>query len=460
MKKNILFLSVSLLVFVFGACQREEIMQVPNEPMTQKSASLQPEYNMVPNEILVKFKERVDAGKKEEILAKFGGKLKEKILTKMMEKQGDKEGILLLSFPGTIPDALASVKGLGEVEYAEPNFIYTHTATSNDTYFTNGSLWGMYGSATTPANQYGSQAGAAWAAGNTGSASVYVGIIDEGYMYSHEDLAVNAGTNPGETAGDGIDNDGNGLVDDVYGWDFAGNDNSVFDGTGDDHGTHVAGTIGGVGGNGKGVAGVCWNVKLLSAKFLGNRGGTTANAIKAVDYFTGLKVAGLNIVATNNSWGGGGFSQALQDAIERANSAGILFIAAAGNDGLNTETSSSYPSGYTNANIIAVASITNTGAISSFSNYAATKVDLGAPGSGIWSAVPKSSKGKVISGYASYNGTSMATPHVTGACALYASTHTGATAAQIKDAILSSVTATASLSGKCATGGRLNVSGF
>jgi len=460
MGKKFLFVSLVLLALGFVGCQRGELLQVPNEPMALKSASMQAEYDMVPNEILVKFKEGVDAGKKDEILAKFGGKLKEKILTKMMEKQGDKEGIQLISFSGSIPDALANVKGLAEVEYAEPNFIYTHTATSNDTYFTNGSLWGMYGSATTPANQYGSQAGAAWAAGNTGSASVYVGIIDEGYMYNHEDLAANAGTNPYETAGDGIDNDGNGLVDDVYGWDFAGNDNTVFDGTGDDHGTHVAGTIGGVGGNGKGVAGVCWNVKLLSAKFLGNRGGTTANAIKAVDYFTGLKTKGLNIVATNNSWGGGGFSQGLQDAIERANAAGILFIAAAGNDGLNTETSTSYPSGYPNANIIAVASITNTGAISSFSNYAATKVDLGAPGSGIWSSVPKSSKGKVISGYASYNGTSMATPHVTGACALYASSHAGASAAQIKAAILGSVTPTASLNGKCATGGRLNVSGF
>jgi subtilisin family serine protease len=319
----------------------------------------------------------------------------------------------------------------------------------------------MYGDATSPANQYGSQAGEAWAAGHTGSGTVYVGIIDEGYMYTHEDLAANAGTNPGEVAGNGVDDDGNGYVDDIYGWDFDGNNNSVFDGTTDDHGTHVAGTIGALGGNGIGVAGVCWNVKLLSAKFLGKRGGTTANAILAVDYFTDLKIRhGLNLVATNNSWGGGGFSQALQDAIGRANDAGILFIAAAGNDGLNTETSTSYPSGYPNANIIAVASITSSGAISSFSNYAATKVDLGAPGSAILSTVPKSVKGVIVSGYASYSGTSMATPHVTGAVALYASTHPGSTAVTIKSAILGSVVATSSLSGKCATGGRLNVSGF
>ncbi len=235
-------------------------------------------------------------------------------------------------------------------------------------------------------------------------------------------------------------------------------------GTGDDHGTHVAGTIGGVGGNGKGVAGVVWNVKLLCAKFLGSRGGTTANAIKAVDYFTGLKTRGVNIVATNNSWGGGGFSQGLKDAIDHANAEGILFIAAAGNSGTDNDATASYPSGYTSANIIAVASITSTGALSSFSQYGATTVDIGAPGSGIWSTVPVASgKGKhatIGSGYASYNGTSMATPHVTGAAALYASLNPGATAAQIKAGILNQATPTGSLSGKVVSNGRLNVSGF
>jgi len=168
----------------------------------------------------------------------------------------------------------------------------------------------------------------------------------------------------------------------------------------------------------------------------------------------------VNIVATNNSWGGGGFSQALKDAIDRANNAGILFVAAAGNSGTNNDATPSYPSGYTSANIIAVASITSTGGLSSFSQYGATTVDIGAPGSAIWSTVPKSSKGKVISSYASYSGTSMATPHVSGAVALYASLNPSATAAQIKNAILNSATPTASLSGKTVTGGRLNVSGF
>jgi subtilisin family serine protease len=343
------------------------------------------------------------------------------------------------------------------VEFAEPNFIYTHDAVSNDAGINN--LWGMSAGANPT---FGCGAVTAWANNKIGSSTVYVGIIDEGYMYTHADLAANAGTNPYEIAGNGIDDDGNGLKDDVYGWDFDGNNSSVYDGTSDDHGTHVAGTIGGVGGNGIGVAGVNWNVKMLSAKFLGRRGGTTANAIKAVDYFTNLKIKGLNIVATNNSWGGGGYSQALFDAIQRANNAGVLFIAAAGNGGSdgvgdNNDNVANYPSNYSNANVIAVASITSSGALSGFSNFGATQVDLGAPGSGIYSTLPGNGGS---SAYGSYSGTSMATPHVAGAAALYKSINPGATAAQIKSAILSSVTPTASLSGKTVTGGRLNVSGF
>jgi len=456
-------LAVVLLVglIIAGCSKKEDQLQVQDDSLTLKSASTQAEYDMVPNEIIVKFKEGTEVSKKALVFEKLGGKMKEKILTKMMEKQGDKDGINLISISGSVADALAKAKNLPEIEYAEPNYIYQHFATSNDTYYTNGSLWGMYGDASPlKTNAFGSQAGEAWAAGHTGSTAVFIGIIDEGYMYTHEDLTANAGTNPGEIAGNGIDDDNNGYKDDVYGWDFDGNNNSVFDGTGDDHGTHVAGTIGGVGGNGIGVAGVCWSVKLLDAKFLGNRGGTTANAVKAVDYFTGLKAKGLNIVATNNSWGGGGFSQALKDAIDRADAAGILFIAAAGNSGTNNDATPSYPSNYTSANVIAVAATTSTGGLASFSQYGATTVDLGAPGSGIWSSIPKKSGKNIVSSYASYSGTSMATPHVTGAVALYASTHQGATAAQIKAAILGSVVATPSLAGKCATGGRLNVSGF
>lgn len=459
------FVLTGLIVILFSGCSKEpdELSTLNGDKVSTEVAATisQAGQQYVPNEILVKFKAGTTPSARIVALGRVSGSVAEKILTNAMKHSGDNEGITLVKTPMAVLDAIGRMRGSVEIEYVEPNFIYTIDATSNDLYYTNGSLWGMYGDATSPSNQYGSQAGEAWAAGHTGSGEVWIGIIDEGYMYTHEDLTANAGTNPGETAGDGIDNDGNSYVDDVYGWDFDKNDNTVFDGTSDDHGTHVAGTVGAVGGNGKGVAGVCWNVKLINAKFLGNRGGTTANAVKAVDYFTDLKTRHhINLGATNNSWGGGGFSQALKDAIERANEVGILFIAAAGNSGINIDATPSYPAAYPNSNIIAVASITSTGARSSFSNYGATTVDIGAPGSGIWSCVPKSSKGKIVSGYASYDGTSMATPHVTGAAALYAASHPGATAAQIKSAILSSAVPTGSLSGKCVTGGRLNVSGF
>lgn len=409
-------------------------------------------YETVPNELLIQFKDNASDAQRSQAFNAIGASVLDHIHTNAMKKGGRKTGLFLVHANLNALEAIGKLKGNAFIEYAEPNYVYQHAATSSDPYFTNGSLWGM-------GSGFGSGAATAWANNKTGSGTVYIGIIDEGVMYNHEDITGNFATNPYETAGNGVDDDGNGYVDDVYGWDFANNDNSIFDGTSDDHGTHVAGTIG-ARANTKGVVGVNWNVSMLSAKFLGSRGGTTANAIKAVDYFTDLKNKGLNIVATNNSWGGGGFSQALQDAIERANQAGILFVAAAGNSTTDIEKSPSFPAAYPNDNIIAVAALTSTGALASYSNYGATKVDIGAPGSGIWSTVPVSSKGKILSSYASYNGTSMATPHVTGACALYASVNTGASAAQIKSAILSSAVATSSLSGKVLTGGRLNVAGF
>lgn len=437
-------------------------------PLESESVQKTEQLNFVPGELLIKFKDgdKSASRTKSTALSLIKGSVVETINTDAMKSINTRKGItagelLLVSSKLGTMEAIAALKNSPEIEYAEPNWIYQHFATSNDTYYTNGSLWGMYGATTTPANSFGSKAGEAWAAGHTGSTDVYVGVIDEGAQYSHEDLAANFWFNTFDLA-DGIDNDGNGYIDDVHGWDFDKNDNSTYDGTQDDHGTHVSGTIGALGGNGKGVAGINWKVTIISAKFLGRRGGTTANAIKAVDYITDLKKRhGLNIVATNNSWGGGGFSQGLQDAIERANAANILFCAAAGNGGSdgvgdNNDATASYPSNYPNANVIAVASITNSGSMSSFSNYGANTVDIGAPGSGIYSTLPNSTN----NGYGSYSGTSMATPHVTGACALYASTHAGATANQIKVAILGSAAPTASLSGKCASGGRLNVSGF
>ena len=426
----------------------------------------------VADQVIVQFARGAAESRKDAAAQRVRATREEVLVSEAWRRDGKGDLELLRLPPGlAVAQAVGALEADAAVEFAEPNWIYFHTATSNDPYYASGSLWGMYGDATSPANPYGSQAGEAWARGNVGSSTVYVGVIDEGIMVDHDDLSELVGGvrssrvgNPGETL-NGLDDDGNGYVDDVHGWDFDGGDRGVFDGTQDDHGTHVAGTIGAIGGNARGVAGMSWNVRLVSAKFLGRRGGTTANAVKAVDYMTDLKVhRGVNVVATNNSWGGGGFSQALLDAIDRGGDAGILFVAAAGNSGEDNDATSHYPSNYECTRggsrtwdcVIAVAALTSSGARASWSSYGRTTVDLGAPGSGIYSTLPGK---RGTSTYGSYSGTSMATPHVTGGIALYAGSHPGATAEQLRQAIMSSTVPTPSLS-LTVTGGRLDVSGF
>ena len=452
---------VAASVLVFASCSKEKIAvnavnESANNNLTEVAVAAS---NMVANQALVKFRKGTPANAKNDAFARISAKTEEFIFTKSMEASGETEGLYLISFPAAVPQALVALQSMPFIEFAEPNYVYQHAATSSDPYFTNGSLWGMTNTST-----YGTGADAAWTNNHTGSSSVVVAVIDEGIDNQHEDLAANCWINPGETANDGIDNDNNGYIDDVYGWDFDGNNNSTFDGAGDDHATHVAGTIGGVA-NTIGVVGVNWNVKMMSCKFLGSAGGTTANAVKAVDYITALKNKGINIVASNNSWGGGGFSTALYSAISRANTAGVLFIAAAGNSGTNNDATASFPGNYSISNkvggktyaalpnMIVVAAIASNGTKASFSQYGAKSVHLGAPGVNIFSTLPYNT-------YGSYNGTSMATPHVNGAAALYKANNSGASASAIKAAILNSVTKISSLTGKCTTGGCLNVRGF
>lgn len=421
----------------------------------------------VGGEILIQFRAGATAFDKAEARS-WAGALRRRLL------RGDGVGELeLAALPfRDVEEAAALLVLHPAVEYAEANWIYQHQVTPDDPYYAGGQLWGMYGDTTSPANQYGSQAGEAWVAGSTGSSSVLVGVIDEGIDLNHSDLAPNIWTNPFDPL-DGLDNDNNGYVDDIHGWDFFQNNNSIYDGSPtdsatDDHGTHVSGTIGAVGNNGVGVAGINWSVGIIAAKFLGPTGGTTADAVEAIDYITDLKTRhGLNIVTTNNSWGGGGYSQALHNAITRAAKAGILFVAAAGNSGLNNDSTPHYPSSYNTIEgtptesgagydaVIAVASITSSGTRSSFSNYGRKRVDLGAPGSGVWSTTPNNS-------YSSFSGTSMATPHVTGAAALYKSLVPGASASAVRTAILNSAVATptSSLNGITVTNGRLNIGQF
>lgn len=341
-------------------------------------------------------------------------------------------------------------KRLGDaVEVAEPDFIVFTTANlPNDNRFNE--LWGMHNTG----QGYGLadadiDAPEAWDK-TIGTRDVRVAVIDTGVDYNHPDLAANVWINPNEIAGDGIDNDGNGYIDDVRGWDFHDDENDPMDVEG--HGTHCAGTIGGVGNNSIGVAGVSWEVSIVPIRFLGAFGGSTSDAIDSVNYATGIGVH-----LSSNSWGGGGYSELLKNAIAAAGEANQLFVAAAGNDGQNIETGDHYPSGYTFDdsidNVIAVASVNRSDNISYFSNYAATKVDLGAPGTDIYSTTPNNN-------YSTYSGTSMATPHVAGACALYLSIGYDTEFQKIKQDLLETVVPIAALNGKCRTGGRLNLNDF
>jgi subtilisin family serine protease len=466
-------LTLSLLALpVLGSAQFWSLPAVTDPPQSEIGQPDDSHPDYVPNQVIVKYKD-ILPGLTLTTPRRVGLEVVETIHTAAMRASGYSPVYVLKV--GSVPDAVRTLRTDPRIEYAEPNWIYRVDYSSDDPLYTGGSLWGMYGSQTTPANQFGSQAGRAWSLGNIGTRSVVVGVVDEGIDTAHPDLNANIWVNPHDPV-DGIDNDGNGYIDDVHGWDFAHNDQSVYDGrwfgfgrgTGgavDRHGTHVAGTIGAVGGNGRGVAGVAWNVTMISVKFLGIGGGSLSNGIKSIDYLTDLKTRhGMNIVASNNSWGGGGFSQALLDAITRGANQGILFVAAAGNggsDGVGDDNDASpfYPASYnTTAGagydaVIAVASITSTGARSGFSNFGATTVDLGAPGSGINSTLPKDT-------YGSFSGTSMATPHVTGGIVLYRSANPNASANQTRQAIFDATIPTSSMNGRTVTGGRLNVANF
>lgn len=372
------------------------------------------------------------------------------------------------TLPGTIrvPAAIAAAASLPGVRFAEPDYAVTRAAVSNDPLVTNGTLWGMYGNSSTPANQFGSQAAEAWTRNYTGSSSVVVGVIDEGIQATHPDLVDNMWVNPVESTGvAGVDDDRNGYVDDIHGYDFHNNDATVYDGgaTGnaDTHGTHVAGTIGATGGNGIGVAGTAWDVTIVSGKFLGSTGGFISDAVRAVDYMTDLATRhSLRMIATNNSWAGGGFSQAMLDAINRGGNAGILFVVSAGNATGNNDLVASYPANYqcTTATrtwdcVVSVAAVTSTGGLASFSNYGPTTVDIAAPGVSITSTLPAST-------YGSLNGTSMAAPHVTGALVLCAAANSTRTPAQMRSLLLDSMVPTASLNGRTHRAGRLDANSF
>jgi subtilisin family serine protease len=289
------------------------------------------------------------------------------------------------------PDKAGAVAKERSVRYAEPNFLWYPTEViPNDEEFPE--LWGLHNTGQTGGTPDADiDAPEAWEVAS-GSENLVVAVIDTGTDISHPDLQANVWVNTAEAAGtSGVDDDGNGFVDDINGWDFFGDNNSVFDHWQDDeHGTHVSGTIAAVMGNGLNVVGVSQS-KIMPVKFLGPSGGSTADAIDSLDY-----ALEMGAKLSNNSWGGGPFSQALYDKIGEANTAGHLFVAAAGNAGSNNDSNASYPCSYDQPNIICVAATDHNDALASFSNYGATTVDVGAPGVSILSTTPKTGKAVLV----------------------------------------------------------------
>jgi len=407
-------------------------------------------YEYVKDELLVRFAPNIPKATIDQINATIGAQV--------LQSFQIVSNLYLVKIPAhlSVPEAIARYKGYANVLYAEPNFIVRKAQhvqlTPNDPNFTQ--LWGLHNTGQTGGTPDADiDAPEAWDI-TTGSSSVVVFVIDTGVDYNHPDLNANLWTNPGEIPSNGIDDDGNGYVDDVYGIDTYYNDTDPFDGDG--HGTHVSGTIGAIGNNNVGVVGVNWSVKIGHCKFLSDSGfGSTAGAISCLQYILNLKQTGNpanDIIATNNSWGGGGFSQALHDAIKAHMNAGILFIAAAGNAGANNDTALFLPASYYLPNVISVAATTHTDAKAGFSNYGRRTVHVGAPGQGILSTTPGNT-------YSTFSGTSMATPHVTGLAALIKAQFPSFTWYQIRNRILATGDVTTGMQNVTISDRRINAYG-
>jgi subtilisin family serine protease len=346
-----------------------------------------------------------------------------------------------------VEEALNLLRNNQLVEYAEPNYIF-----QVDQIFPNDPLfqyqWGLYN-----IGQLGGTVDAdvdapeAWNI-TTGSGSLVIAIIDTGLDYTHVDISSNVWLNPFETV-NGIDDDGNGYVDDIHGVDTCNNDGDPMDDHG--HGTAVAGVIAALGNNGIGVAGINWHIKIMVLKFACADGaGSTSSAIEALEYVMDMKRRGINVKVTNNSWGGGGFSRALYDTIAALQAMDILFVASAGNNGRNNDLEPHYPSSYNLSNIISVAATDNKDNLAWFSNWGQSSVDLGAPGQGIITTLP-------ANWYGYLSGTSMATAYVSGGAALILSINAAYSYQELKRLILNSVDRVPSLNGYVRSGGRLNL---
>ncbi|MFM2092118.1 MAG: hypothetical protein RLZZ127_2607, partial [Planctomycetota bacterium] len=365
---------------------------------------------------------------------------------------------LLIGIPADtvrdLPEAAAALLATGGVRAADPDYLVRATWTPDDTRFPE--QWALDNLGQTGGSSDADiNAPEAWEIAKDAS-GVLIGVIDSGIDLEHPDLDANLWRNPGEIPGNGIDDDGNGFVDDDRGWNFHG-DNRNPD---DDHfhGTHVAGTIGAAGGNGIGVTGVCWRAAIVPIKFLGaDGGGYLSDAVAAVAYAHAI---GCDI--TNNSWGGGGYVQSLRDAIAAAGADGMLFVAAAGNESNDNDRYPSYPADYDLASVLSVAATDHHDRIASFSNHGDPGVDIAAPGVGILSTFPTETTREMTSrglpaAYASISGTSMAAPHISGALALLKAVRPDLGVGAVRERLLARADRIGSLQGVVNGAGRLDL---
>lgn len=362
--------------------------------------------------------------------------------------------IVYIPADADIESTTAAWNSTSEVVLAEADQVGEYFATPDDTLFSQ--MWGLHNTGQTGGTADADiDAPEAWDL-ITDSSSVVIAIVDSGVNYNHPDLNPRMWVNAGEIAGNGIDDDSNGFIDDVYGIDAANGTGDPMDGFG--HGTHVAGTTAAFGNNALGVTGVNWNASIMAFS-IGTAGPSTAAAIVALDYLVDQKVNhGVNVVSSNHSYGVGD-TVAFQTAIQASINAGVVFVAAAGNSNQDNDASPAYPSSYPYDGVIAVAATDHNDGKAGFSSYGATTVDIGAPGVNILSTMLTSGGISDPSGYGAIQGTSMASPHVAGAAAMLAAYNPGATVAEIKAALLDGSDPVASMAGITVSGGRLNLLG-
>lgn len=438
MRRYVIVWTVLALLVILGIRPEQALSQT--KPSDQNVGTDRQAF--APGRIIVKVEEEAPANAVESLNRRNDARTEEKV-------PHSRVSVIDLPRDLSVDEAVERYENSPDIQYAEPDYLLYPDTTPDDPRYPE--QWALNNTGQLDGTEdFDIDAPEAWGA-TVGTAETVVAVIDTGVDIYHPDLKGNIWTNPDEVPGNNKDDDENGYVDDVHGWDFHNDDSSVFDpADGDTHGTHVAGIVAAQGNNKVGVTGVSWDTKIMPLKFIGPDVAYTSDAIAALRYAVaeGIKIS-------NNSWGGGGFSQSLFDAIKMADTAGLLFVASAGNDGEDTDTTLHYPSGYDSPNVMSVAATDQNDSLATFannsgaSNYGAATVDLAGPGRYILSTVPND-------GYAYYSGTSMAAPHVTGVAALLEAQNQDRDDVVIKALILGSVDKKMNLADKVASGGRLN----